>query len=112
MPDVSPHVDAILKCVASIPRGRVMTYGDVAEYIGSSAPRMVGRVLAMEGLEHPNSEEADHEGDLPWHRVVKANGSFAEHLRARQSALLRAENVPMRGEKVDLTKARWDGGAQ
>jgi alkylated DNA nucleotide flippase Atl1 len=40
----------ILACVESIPTGRVMTYGDVAEYAGASTPRIVGRVLARVDL--------------------------------------------------------------
>ena len=81
----------------SIPPGRVMSYSDVAEYVGSRAVRMVGQVLARDG------------GTVPWHRVMRADGSCAEHLRGEQLALLRAEGVPIRGQRVDLAAARWDG---
>ena len=87
----------ILACVESIPAGRVMTYGDVAEFVGASSPRIVGRVLAMD------------DGSVPWHRVLRANGSLAEHLYTEQRQRLLAEGIRFRGERVDLAAHRWDG---
>jgi methylated-DNA-protein-cysteine methyltransferase-like protein len=87
----------ILACVESIPVGRVMTYGDVAEFVGSQAPRMVGRVLATDG------------GTVPWHRVVRADGSLAEHLYSEQRQRLLAEGVHFDGDRVRLRDYRWDG---
>lgn len=89
--------ERILACVESIPPGRVMTYGDVAEYVGSRAPRMVGRVLAMDG------------GSVPWHRVLRADGTFADHLRGEQRQRLIAEGVRVSDGRVDLRIYRWDG---
>jgi methylated-DNA-protein-cysteine methyltransferase-like protein len=74
--------------VRAIPAGFVRTYGD----IDRGAPRLVGRVLAT------------IDDDLPWHRVVRADGSMA--MGARQRALLLEEGVPMRGNHVDLRQAR------
>jgi methylated-DNA-protein-cysteine methyltransferase related protein len=87
----------ILACVESIPEGRVMTYGDVAEFVGASSPRIVGRVLALD------------DGSVPWHRVLRANGTLAEHLYTEQRQRLLAEGVRFRGDKVDLAAHRWDG---
>lgn len=87
----------ILACVESIPPGRVMTYGDVAEYVGSRAPRMVGRVLANDG------------GTVPWHRVLRADGTCADHLRDEQRQRLIAEGVRFHNGRVDLRAYRWDG---
>jgi alkylated DNA nucleotide flippase Atl1 len=81
----------IIRRIRAIPEGFVSTYGDV----DVRAPRVVGRVLA-----------STHE-DLPWHRVVRADGSLA--MGAKQRALLRGEDVPKRGERVDLSKARFPG---
>ena len=61
----------------AIPRGFVRAYSDV----DPSAPRLVGRVLAT-----------THE-DVPWHRVVRADGSVPKG--AQQVELLRRERVPM-----------------
>jgi len=87
----------ILGCVEAIPAGRVFTYGDVAEYTGASSPRLVGRVLALD------------DGSVPWHRVIRADGSLAEHLYTEQRQRLLAEGVRFRGDRVDLAGHRWDG---
>jgi methylated-DNA-protein-cysteine methyltransferase-like protein len=75
--------------VRAVPEGFVRTYGDVSP----GAPRMAGAVLA-----------ANEDQDLPWHRIVRADGSLAKGRRQRR--LLAAEGVPFRGERVDLKIAR------
>ena len=87
----------ILACVDSIPPGRVMTYGDVAEFVGIRSARTVGRVLAN-----------DH-GTVPWHRILRADGSLPEHLYTEQRQRLLAEGVRFVGDRVDLRRHRWDG---
>ncbi len=96
------EVDAAVRaCVRLIPPGAVMTYGDVAEYVGTRAPRIVGRVLAGSG---------EQDRGLPWHRVVRADGTCAEPVRQEQLRRLRREGVPFDGRgRVDLLAARWDG---
>ena len=79
----------VLRRVRAIPEGFVRAYGDVCP----GAPRFAGAVLA--GCRDP---------DVPWHRVVRADGSLAQG--ARQRALLEAEGVPFRGERVDVATAR------
>jgi alkylated DNA nucleotide flippase Atl1 len=44
---------------------------------------------------------------VPWHRVVRADGTAAEPVRARQLALLAEEGIPVRGQRVDLAAVRW-----
>jgi alkylated DNA nucleotide flippase Atl1 len=85
---LGPRHDRIVARVRAIPVGFVRTYGD----IDPAAPRLVGQVLAT-----------IHD-ELPWHRVVRADGSLAKG--RRQRALLVAEGVPMRGDRVDLRLAR------
>jgi alkylated DNA nucleotide flippase Atl1 len=79
----------VLERVRAIPEGFVRTYGDVSP----GAPRFAGTVLF---------HAADP--DLPWWRVVRADGSLAKG--DRQRALLRAEGVPFRGPRVDMAQAR------
>ena len=88
---------AVLDVVARIPAGKVMTYGDVAEYLGQGSPRTVGAVMAKHGHE------------VAWQRVVQASGRPAEPLVEKALALLRDEGCPVRGERVVLAEARWDG---
>jgi alkylated DNA nucleotide flippase Atl1 len=78
----------VLERVRQIPAGFVRTYGDVSP----GAPRFAGAVLF----------ECD-EPDLPWWRVVRADGSLAKG--ARQKRHLIAEGVPFRGDRVDMSIA-------
>jgi methylated-DNA-protein-cysteine methyltransferase related protein len=82
------RIDRIVERVRAIPEGYVRTYGD----IDPRAPRLVGHVLAT----------CDQE--MPWHRVVRADGSLTQGRRQRD--LLLAEGIPMRGNRVDLREAR------
>lgn len=81
--------DAVLRRVRAIPAGFVRSYGDVSP----GAPRFAGTVL-----------HACHDPELPWHRVVRADGSLAKG--ARQRGLLEAEGVPFRSDRVDMRVAR------
>lgn len=74
-----------------------MTYGDVAEYVGTRSARIVGRVLAADG------------GSVPWHRVLRADGSMADHLVGEQTQRLRSEGVRVVNGRADLRHHRWDG---
>jgi len=86
------RTQAVLKRVREIPPGFVRSYGDVSP----GAPRFAGTVLY-----------ANDDPDLPWHRVVRADGSLAKG--ERQRALLDAEGVPFRGARVDMAVARLPG---
>lgn len=88
--------ETVRKIVAAIPPGSVASYGDIAELARAPSPRLVGRVLAEDG------------GDLPWHRVLRVDGTPAHHLARRQLELLRAEGVPTDGDRVDMRRYRWD----
>jgi alkylated DNA nucleotide flippase Atl1 len=79
----------ILARVRETPEGFVRTYGDISP----GAPRMGGAVL------HECTDDS-----LPWHRIVRADGSLAKGRRQRE--LLEAEGVPFRGGRVDMRVAR------
>ena len=87
MPELSRE-QRILERIRAIPEGFVCAYGD----IDPGAPRMVGRVLA------------GTDADVPWQRVVRADGSLP--VGAKQRRLLQREGVPMRGGRVDMRAAR------
>jgi alkylated DNA nucleotide flippase Atl1 len=93
----TPFALAVLDVVARIPPGKVMSYGDVAEYLGQGSARTVGAVMAKHGHE------------VAWQRVVQASGRPAEPYVEKAIALLRAEGCPVRGERVVMAQARWDG---
>ncbi|MEU4672136.1 MGMT family protein [Amycolatopsis sp. NPDC023774] len=81
--------------ISDVPAGTVATYGDIAALSGAPSPRLVGRVLAEDGH------------DLPWQRILRANGTPAPHLAHRQLELLRAEGVLADGQRVNLREYRW-----
>lgn len=94
-----PYADEVLEVVEHIPSGTVMSYGDVAEYLGVGGPRQVGWVMAHYG------------GAVPWWRVIRADGSPPPHKTDVALHRYRAEGTPMRpsGDRVDMRRARWDG---
>ena len=65
--DHEEYVERVLQCVETIPRGRVSTYGAIAEVVGAllggGGPRLVGSTMAQHG------------GAVTWWRVVRADGS-------------------------------------
>jgi len=79
----------ILQRVRATPEGFVRTYGDVCP----GAPRVAGAVLSA--CEDPT---------VPWHRIVRADGSLAKGRRQRR--LLEREGVPFAGERVVMRVAR------
>jgi alkylated DNA nucleotide flippase Atl1 len=89
----------VLDVVDRVPPGQVVTYGDVAEYLGEGGPRRVGRVMSLHG------------GAVAWWRVLRADGTPAPGLESRAFAEYRREGTPLRpgGRRVDLSRARWTG---
>ena len=73
--DHEEYVERVLACVERVPRGRVTTYGAIAEAVGrefgGGGPRQVGSIMASYG------------GPVPWWRVVRADGSLPPSTRAR-----------------------------
>lgn len=91
------YARTVLDVVERIPSGRVMTYGDVAEYLGTGTGRTVGTVLRRHGRE------------VPWWRVVQASGRPAEPLLQDALARLSREGCAVNGERISLAAVRWDG---
>ncbi|MHC6593268.1 MGMT family protein [Arthrobacter sp. C152] len=101
------YVEAVLAIVELVPAGSAVSYGDVAELLGSGGPRQVGSVMSHYG------------SGVPWWRVLKASGHAPEGHEA--GALLRyvEEGTPLMGAyeaflrtgegrwRVDLAAARW-----
>ncbi|MCW2811494.1 MAG: hypothetical protein JWP61_1952 [Friedmanniella sp.] len=92
------YTEQVLRAVEGVPEGRATTYGDVAEAVGRGGPRQVGQVMALVG------------GTVAWWRVVRADGRPARGLEEQALARLRGEGTPLRGDRVDLLRARHDLG--
>jgi alkylated DNA nucleotide flippase Atl1 len=83
------EVTEVLARIRAVPPGRVAAYSDITPH----APRQAGRVLS-----------ASHEPDLPWHRIVHADGSLTRG--DRQKELLISEGVRFLGDRVDMARFR------
>lgn len=92
----------VLDLVGRVPAGRATTYSDLARLASDVlprpvTPRMVGRVLAQGA------------GGEPWWRVVGHDGRLPPGLERQAREHLLADGCPLRGERVDLARARWRG---
>jgi methylated-DNA-protein-cysteine methyltransferase related protein len=95
-PVTDEQVERVRALVASIPAGRVATYGDIAAAAELSSPRIVGWIMRTDS------------SDLPWHRVITASGRPARHLTTKQLELLRAEGVLAVDGRVALHEIRYE----
>ena len=92
--------ERVYKICRRIPRGKIATYRQVAEALGTRAYRAVGQAL------HRNP----YSPDVPCHRIVDSKGflhGFARGLK-RKKKLLEAEGVEVSNEKVELKKYQYN----
>jgi alkylated DNA nucleotide flippase Atl1 len=99
------YAERVLSVAELIPAGKVMTYGDVAEWLGEGGPRQVGRVMSHYG------------GAVAWWRVVRSDGVLLPGHQTEAMARYREEGTPLRQSnstghlpRIDMSRARWDGG--
>jgi len=93
----------IIECIKSIPRGKVASYGGVAEMAGipagGSGARQVARILSS----------MSKSWGLPWWRIVRKDGRIAfgpGESRDLQRQLLETENVVFsEPDRVDMTRS-------
>ncbi|MCK8679889.1 MULTISPECIES: MGMT family protein [Streptomyces] len=106
IPEYPEYAERVLDVADLIPPGRVMTYGDVAEWLGDGGPRQVGRAMALYG------------GAVPWWRVVRSDGRLLPGHELRALDHYREEGTPLRQTgnradghlpRLDMRRARWDG---
>jgi alkylated DNA nucleotide flippase Atl1 len=86
--------DRVLTVVDQVPAGRVVTYGDVGKIAGCG-PRQVGQVMSRYG------------SMVAWWRVLRASGHPPQGHEDEAMASYWAEATPLRGDRVDLTRARY-----
>jgi alkylated DNA nucleotide flippase Atl1 len=123
--DLPEYAERVLGVVDLVPPGRVMTYGDIAEWLEHEegerealsgkggggrrvgGPRQVGRVMARYG------------GTVPWWRVIRADGVPLPGQERQALGHYRSEGTPLREAgrapeadtpRVDMERARWGGG--
>ncbi|MDO4784126.1 MAG: MGMT family protein [Propionibacteriaceae bacterium] len=88
-------IERVLCAVECVPAGRVVSYGDVADLVGTSA-RRVGAIMGSVGAE------------VPWWRVTNAAGRLPIHLLAEASRHWQREGTPVHGGRCLMALARVD----
>jgi methylated-DNA-protein-cysteine methyltransferase related protein len=108
-PDQEAYYEQVWHLVRQIPHGKVATYGQIAQMLPlpmgvepevykAFAPRWVGSAMAA------------CPPDVPWQRVINAQGKISKRAGAeRQRQLLEQEGILFVKDKVDLKLYRWGG---
>lgn len=77
------HAPRVLAVVRLVPRGSVVSYGDLAELFAVN-PRLIGRVMSLT------------DGEAPWWRVTNSHGDVPGHLRAQAFARWAQEGITVK----------------
>ena len=93
----------VYEYMATIPKGKVVTYGQIAKFLGNSnLARTVGNILH----ENPDGDK------YPCYKVVNAQGKLAENYAFGglkfQKMRLEADGIAVNNDKVDLKKYQWN----
>ncbi|GAA5220219.1 MGMT family protein [Membranihabitans marinus] len=97
------YYEQVYEVVQLIPKGKVSTYGHIADFLALGSPRMVGYAL---------SQLKDWDGDIPAYRVVNAAGVLSGRLHFASpnymAEKLEAENIVIKNNKVqNFEKCLW-----
>ncbi len=100
--DTSELKQLILQTVASIPQGKISSYGQVARLCGYPGyARFVGTVL----------KQLPKDTTLPWHRVINGKGEIAFPIDSeayiRQHTLLTQEGIQFENNRVPMRIYGW-----
>ncbi|WP_404285834.1 MGMT family protein [Glutamicibacter arilaitensis] len=94
-PSPLDYVEAVHQLAALVPPGAVLSYGDVAELLGVGGARQAGKAMGSSPAW------------TPWWRILRADGTLTAALAERGNEAWSLENTPRRGQRVDMTQARW-----
>ena len=99
MKDKSPLFQRSVTLIRAIPKGKISTYGQIADLIGApGCARHISYVLSSSSKKY----------DLPWHRVISSSGKLPKHRsQFRQMKLLKAEGILSEYGAVDLDDHLW-----
>lgn len=97
-------VEAVRGVVLGIPSGTVLSYGDVAELAQLGSPRLAARIMSL----------GQAGEDVPWWRVVRADGTLPDRLQIAARGHYESEGTALRTTsahwvQVDMARGRWNG---
>ncbi len=93
---------SILLTIASVPAGKISTYGQIATLAGQPGKaRFVGHIL----------KNLPRDSRIPWHRIINAQGKSSFPVNSdryqKQIALLEAEGIVIKNHKISLKQFLW-----
>lgn len=98
---MTPFTEKVIHIILNIPRGRVMTYGQIAGLANHPrAARQVVRILHSMSRKH----------NLPWYRIINSKGqiALADDAYQEQKTLLEMEGVKVDTKgNIELAKYQW-----
>lgn len=91
--------DKCYKLLKKVPKGKVVTYKEIARALNTRAYRAVGRAMKV----NPNPII------VPCHRVIKSSGKIGGYAKGvkKKIQLLRNEGIKINNRKIDLKKYGW-----
>ena len=95
--------EKVYEFLTTIPKGKVVTYSQIAEYLGNKKlARVVGNIL------HNNPDKDKY----PCYKVVDRNGKLSKHFAfggiEKQKEKLEEDGIIVENHKVDLVKYKYD----
>ena len=111
-PDQQAYYEDVWQLVRQVPHGKVATYGQVAQMI-PPPPGVNAEDYKAFGPRWVGSAMVACPDDVPWQRVINAQGKISQRPGAqRQRQLLEAEGILFVKDKVDLKVYQWHGPGQ
>ena len=108
-PDDRAFFEAVWALAREVPRGSVATYGQIARLLAPPAG-VTAQDYTTYGSRWVGGAMAACPDDVPWHRVVNAQGKISQRPGARQQRQrLESEQVPFVGDRIDLRAYQWRG---
>jgi methylated-DNA-protein-cysteine methyltransferase-like protein len=108
-PNQQDFCEQVWSLVHQVPRGKVVTYGQIAQLLSPPA-EIDPQTYKVFGSRWVGSAMAACPADVPWQRVINAQGKISDRPGAqRQRQLLQEEGIVFVKDKVDLKVYRWRG---
>jgi methylated-DNA-protein-cysteine methyltransferase-like protein len=108
-PNQQAFYEQVWSLVRQVPRGQVVTYGQIAQMIPPPEESDIETYKAFSSR-WVGSAMAACPADVPWQRVINAQGKISDRPSAkRQRQLLEAEGIVFVKDKVDLKVYQWRG---
>ncbi len=110
-PDPPAFYELLWRLVRQVPRGKVVTYGQIAQMLPAPAEMDLQTYKALSSR-WVGSAMAACPADVPWQRVINAQGKISARPGAqRQRQLLEEEGIVFVKDKVDLKVYQWRGAS-